>query len=102
MDLYLIPNNPEHTLLVSANGVPHYQIDTSDCERGTQVTLIQRPGASLDDSVVAEIEWGEQEFDIPTVIRSPMLRTPAQCVDNSKGVGIKAPDYLYKRHRFGT
>ncbi|KAF4614780.1 hypothetical protein D9613_003275 [Agrocybe pediades] len=92
MDFYLIPNDPKHTLLVSANGVPHYQIDTEQGARGNQVTLIQRPGIPSEDNIIAEIEWGES--DMPTIIRSSML-------GGAKGVVTKALDYLYKRHRFG-
>lgn len=98
MDLYLIPNNPEHTLLVSANGVPHYQIDTDESIGGPGITLIHRPGASPEDSVVAEIEW--KNSDTPTILRCPLLSGPGQCI-GERGIGVRSVNYLYKRYRFG-
>ncbi|KDR81879.1 hypothetical protein GALMADRAFT_240147 [Galerina marginata CBS 339.88] len=98
MDLYLVPNNPENTLLVSANGVAHYQVQTITTSNGTPVTFIQRPGASPEDRIVAEIEW--KDSDTPTIIRSPLFSGVGQCV-GTQGIGVQASNYLYKRHRFG-
>ncbi|KAJ3505124.1 hypothetical protein NLJ89_g7576 [Agrocybe chaxingu] len=100
MDLFFVPNSLENTLLVSANGVAHYQIQTTSFRNGSQITLIQRPDfieSSPEESVIAEIEWHHK--NTPTVIRSPMLGGVGQCV-GSRGVGVKASKYLYKRHRF--
>ncbi|PPQ67674.1 hypothetical protein CVT25_012702 [Psilocybe cyanescens] len=100
MDLYFIPDDPEHTLLVSANGVPHYQIDTDEpFEEQPCITLIQRPGASPEDSIVAEIEWRNRET--PTILRCPLLGDAGQCV-GMRGIGIRSLHYLYKRYKFGS
>jgi hypothetical protein len=97
MDLYLIPNNPERTALVSANGTSHYQIETTKPLHGPRVTSIQRPANLAGDTVVAEIEWRSKGS--PTIIRSPLLSGVGQCV-GTHGIGIRAVHYLYKRHRF--
>ncbi|KAF8968344.1 TonB box-containing protein [Flammula alnicola] len=97
MDLYLISTNPENTMLVSANGVTHYQIVTARSTQGPRVTSILRLAGSLEDSIVAEIEWKNR--GTPTIIRSPLLSGVGQCV-GTRGVGIRALRYLYKRHKF--
>jgi len=99
MDLYLVPNNPENTVLVSANGVAHYQIRTSKSKRGPRVTLIQRPADSMEDSIVAEVEW--KCWDNPTIIRSPLLNGVEQAI-GTQGVGVCASHYLYKYRRFSS
>lgn len=100
MDLYFVPDDPEHTLLVSANGVPHYQIDTDEpFEDMPCITLIQRPGASPEESIVAEIEWRNR--DTPTILRCPLLNGAAQYV-GVRGTGIRSLHYLYKRYKFGS
>ncbi len=99
MDLYLVPNNPENTVLVSVNGVAHYQIRTSKKKHGPPVTLIQRPADSTEESVVAEIEW--RHWDNPTIIRSPLLSGVGQSV-GTRGVGVRASHYLHKRRKFSS
>jgi len=96
MDLYLVPNNPQNTVLVSANGVAHYQIRTSKPKRGPRITLIQRPADSTEDSIVAEVEW--KHWDNPTIIRSPLLSDVGQAV-GTQGVGVRASHYLYRHRR---
>lgn len=95
----MVPNNPENTVLVSANGVAHYQIRTSKPKHGPRITLIQRPADSTEDSIVAEIEW--KCWDKPTIIRSPLLGGVAQSI-GTLGVGVRASHYLHKRRKFSS
>ncbi|EMD34404.1 hypothetical protein CERSUDRAFT_158863 [Gelatoporia subvermispora B] len=58
LSLYLVPNDPERTTLVSEAGEGIYQITTSRPQAfGPAVTMIKRRAHSLGDSIVAEIEW---------------------------------------------
>ncbi|KAF9072895.1 TonB box-containing protein [Rhodocollybia butyracea] len=94
MDLFLVPNNPENTVLVSTNGVAHYQIATTKISHGRRVSKIQRPAESEEASVVAEVDWGN--WDKPTVVRDcPTIRKNAGC-------GVLASDFLYKKHQFSS
>ena len=97
MDLYLVSNNPERTVLVSVNGTSHYQIDTTKPLHGPHVTSIRRSENLPGDIVIAEIEWRNKNS--PTIIRSPLLSGVGQCV-GTQGIGTRALHYLYKRHRF--
>ncbi|KAF8162861.1 TonB box-containing protein [Crassisporium funariophilum] len=97
MDLYLVPSNPENTVLVSINGVAHYRVRTTKPKRGPHLTTVQRPAELAEDSIVAEIEW--RCWEQPTIIRSPLLSGLGQCV-GVQGVGVRALHYLYRRHRF--
>lgn len=96
MDFFLIPNNPENSVLVSANGVAHYQIRTAKLRGGVRVTHIQRPADSTEDSIVAEIEW--KSWETPTIIRSPLLGGLGRCV-GKPGVGVRARKFLYRRRK---
>ena len=57
MRLFLARNDPERTTLVSANGVPHYQVTTGTTARGSRVLRIRRPAECEAESVVGEVEW---------------------------------------------
>ncbi|KAJ3886686.1 MAG: TonB box-containing protein [Lentinula lateritia] len=93
MDLFLIPNNPENCALVSINGVAHYQVSTTKTSHSQRASKIQRPAESEEDSIVAEIDWGN--WDRPTVVRScPLVR--------AKSVSVLASEFLYKKHRFSS
>ena len=100
MDLYLVPNDPEDTVLVSASGVAHYQIQTIKVSKKTLVTVISRPSAPFDseDYIVAEIEW--KHGSRQTIIRSPLFTGDGQRL-GTMGIGIPAFQYLYKRHKYG-
>jgi len=97
MNLYLTPNNPERTVLVSVNGTSHYRIDTTKPLHGPPVTSIWRSENFPGDIVIAEIEWRNKNS--PTIIRSPLLGGVGQCI-GTQGVGVRAVHYLYKRRRF--
>ncbi|KIK54555.1 hypothetical protein GYMLUDRAFT_48696 [Collybiopsis luxurians FD-317 M1] len=97
MDLFLVPNNPEHTVLVSPNGVAHYQVSTTKTSHGRRVTTIQRPAESVEASVVAEVDWGN--FENPTVVRRcPLVRGRSLLPDE----GVLASDFLYKKYQFSS
>ena len=73
MDLFLVPNNPERTVLVSLNGVAHYQVTTGKTgNSGRRVSKLQRPAESEADSIIAEIEW--KTWENPTLLRSPLFK----------------------------
>ncbi|KZT70192.1 hypothetical protein DAEQUDRAFT_725822 [Daedalea quercina L-15889] len=59
MNLYLVHNDPERTTLVSSNGVAHYQVRTlrKSMLSGSAVSTIIRPAPTMNESIVAEIEW---------------------------------------------
>jgi len=109
MDLFLVPDNPEHTTLVSTNGVAHYQVNTSKSRHGgRRRTRIQRPAESHEASIVAEVDWGT--WDAPTVVRSSLLSVNGRgCVLRvpapgalGKGMGVLATDFLYKKSQFSS
>ncbi len=93
MDLFLVPDNPLRTVLVSANGVAHYQITTTKVHGHRKMSRIQRPAESEADSVVAEIEW--KNWDNPTIVRSSNLR-------GLSGSGVLATDFLHRRGPFSS
>jgi len=73
MKLYLVPNDPEHMTLVSADGRAHYQVTTTKSQvfRGPSVSLIKRPADTASDSVVAEIEW--RKWGAHPIVRSKVF-----------------------------
>ncbi|KAF5386612.1 hypothetical protein D9615_001932 [Tricholomella constricta] len=97
MDFFLVPNDPQKTVLVSANGVAHYQISTSKGTDGIHLSLIQRPADSEADSIVAEVEWGT--WGTPTFVRCPLFRGFGSCI-GKMGLGVTARTFLYKRRPF--
>jgi len=54
MDLYLVPDNPENTILLSANGTAHFRVTTMKSTEGS-VTYLQRPSEDLEGGLLAEI-----------------------------------------------
>ncbi|KAL0577362.1 hypothetical protein V5O48_004614 [Marasmius crinis-equi] len=121
MDLFLVPNNPEHTVLVSLNGVAHYQVTTGKIDKsGRRVSKLQRPAESEEDSLIAEIEW--KTWEQPAVLRSSLLTRGIPSVEcdaslnrrivkndgrnqasgGGRAVGVLATEFLYKRTRFSS
>ncbi|KAK2460636.1 hypothetical protein APHAL10511_007106 [Amanita phalloides] len=88
MDLYLVPDNPEHTILVSCNGVAHYKIRTVGRPK---VSILQRPADCEEESIVAEIEW--RHWDSPSKIRSPLFGMHV--------AGVLLDSFLFRKRRFG-
>ncbi|KAK7049421.1 hypothetical protein VNI00_006022 [Paramarasmius palmivorus] len=68
MDFFLVPNNPQHTVLVSPNGVAHYRVQTAKDPSGRRISDLQTPEVGT----IAEIEWNS--WETPTVIRSELLK----------------------------
>ena len=73
MELFLAPNNPERTILVSSNGVAHYQVTTTKSRTFAgagrrYVTTVQRNADTVEDSIVGEIEW--KNWGAPTLVKS--------------------------------
>ncbi|KAF8919210.1 hypothetical protein CPB85DRAFT_1429836 [Mucidula mucida] len=85
MDLFLVPNNPLQTSLLSPNGSVLYKVTTTKVH-GRSVSRVTR-GAG---GVVAEIQW--RNWDTTTTVRSPQL-------PGLGGIGTCASDFLYRRGR---
>ncbi len=92
MRLYLVPNDPERTTLVSANGVAHYKVHTAKAHRfGPSVLSIRRSADEEVDSVVGEVEW--RRFGAHPVVRSNVFDGTLQ--------EMEVRNFLYKPgHRF--
>ncbi|KAL7283004.1 hypothetical protein ACG7TL_002428 [Trametes sanguinea] len=87
MRLYLVPNDPERTTLVSANGVAHYQVNTVKAHRlSAPVLSIRRPAETQNESLVAEVEW--KRFGAHPVVRSHIFDGTMQ--------EMEVRDFLYK------
>ena len=95
MDLYLIPDDPEHTVLVSSNGVAHYKIRTVGRPK---ISVLQRPADCEEESIVAEIEW--RSWDSPSMIRSPLFSSPGG-IPGRDGIGVVLNSFLFRKGRFG-
>jgi hypothetical protein len=96
MELFLVPNDPERMVLVSSNGVAHYQVRTSKIKHGPWVSVIQRPAETEEDSIVAEVEW--RYWKAPTIVQCPLLSGMAGRM-GKRGFGVPAKTFLYKRCR---
>lgn len=81
MNLYLVPNDPEHTTFVSATGVPKYRVMTSEPGkfRSPAVTRISRPADTAANSIVADIEW--RRWRAHPVVRSHVFDGTAQKIE---------------------
>ncbi|KAJ8482135.1 hypothetical protein ONZ51_g5564 [Trametes cubensis] len=87
MRLYLVPNDPERTTLVSANGVAHYQVSTAKAHRlSAPVLSIRRSAESEGDSLVAQVEW--RRFGKHPVVKSHIFDGTMQ--------EMEVRDFLYK------
>ncbi|KAF8626344.1 hypothetical protein AX15_005001 [Amanita polypyramis BW_CC] len=95
MDLYLIPDNPERTVLVSSNGVAHYKIRTIGRPK---ISVLQRPADCEQESIVAQIEW--KSWDSPSMIRSPLFGAPGG-FPGGNDIGVVLNSFLFKKSRFG-
>ena len=96
MEFFLVPNDPERTVLVSANGVAHYQVRTSKIKHGPWLSVIQRPAETEEDSIVAEIEW--RYWKAPTIIQCSLLSGMSGRL-GKRGFGVPASTFLYRQCR---
>ncbi|KAH9948116.1 hypothetical protein B0H21DRAFT_735446 [Amylocystis lapponica] len=89
MNLYLVPNDPERTTLVSANGIAYYQVATTVSRPfgGPSVSRIKRPAESEGDSIVAEVEW--RRWGAHPIVRSNVFDGSDQ--------ELEVRELLYKR-----
>ncbi|PFH52472.1 hypothetical protein AMATHDRAFT_2195 [Amanita thiersii Skay4041] len=101
MDLYFTHEDPTNTVLVSANGVAHYQIRTNSGK--PKISVLQRPAETEEESLVAEIEW--RRWDAPTVVRSPLLggglSGELMGTTGGFGFGVLLSRFLVRKSRFG-
>lgn len=81
MNLYFVPNDPEKTTLVSANGVAQYRITTSKAGafRSPAVTRICGPADKTTGNVVGEIEW--RRWGAHPVVRSNVFDGAEQTLE---------------------
>ncbi|KAI0082861.1 hypothetical protein K474DRAFT_1681238 [Panus rudis PR-1116 ss-1] len=93
MKLFFVPNNPEKTVLVSASGVPHYKVDTTQkgLFRSASKTIIQRCSGKGEATPLAEVQWLRWTHPI---VKSHVFDGTQQQVD--------LRDFLYKIGRSFT
>ncbi|KAI0259921.1 hypothetical protein BC834DRAFT_589847 [Gloeopeniophorella convolvens] len=102
MELYLIPNDPVNTVLISADGVPHFQVRTSRrlSSLRTSSSVILRLAPGLEESeqeTLGEIVWGGLGRN--SVVHSELFKRHAT-LSSDKAVRVK--DLLWKINTFGT
>ena len=81
MNLYFVPNDPEQTTLVSANGIAQYRIMTSKAGafRSPAITRISRPADTAANSIIGEIEW--RRWHTHPVVRSNVFDGREQTIE---------------------
>ncbi|KAF9448897.1 TonB box-containing protein [Macrolepiota fuliginosa MF-IS2] len=97
MDLYLTPDDPENTTMMSANGVAHFRATTTKSSEGT-ITYLQRPSETLEAGLIAEIH--SKKGKKTTIAKSTLLGVIAPDVDD--GQGVDASKFLYRKGRFNA
>jgi len=96
MDLYLVPDNPENTILLSADGTAHFRVTTMKSTEGS-VTYLQRPSEDLEGGLLAEIHTVKGK---KTTLFTTMLLEGIQMQDDDQGVD--ASKFLYRKGRFNA
>jgi len=96
MDLYLVPDSPENTILLSADGTAHFRVTTMKSTEGS-VTYLQRPSEDLEDGLLAEVHTVNGK---KTTLFTAMLLEGIQMQDDNQGVD--ASKFLYRKGRFNT
>jgi hypothetical protein len=101
MELYLVPNDPVNTTLVSSDGILRYWVRTTRplSSLRTCSSIIQRPSAreSYEQETLGEIIWGG--LGRRSVVHSDLFKGRAS-VAGSNTVRVK--DLLWKINPFGT
>jgi hypothetical protein len=101
MELYLIPNDPINTTLISSDGFLRYWVRTTRplSSLRTCSSIIQRPSArgNNGEETLGEIIWGG--LGRHSVVHSDLFRGRSDVAD-SKVVRVK--DLLWKLNTFGT
>ena len=102
MELYLIPNDPVNTTLISSDGFFHYWVRTSRPLSSLRAcsSIIQRPSAhdTNEQETLGEITWGG--LGRHSVIHSDLFKGRADVVAGGRTVRVK--DLLWKINTFGT
>jgi hypothetical protein len=100
MELYLIPNDPVNTTLISSDGFLRYWVRTSRPLSSLRAcsSVIQRPSArdKNEEETLGEIAWGG--LGRRSVIHSELFKGRAEA-SGSKSVRVK--DLLWKINTFG-
>jgi hypothetical protein len=94
MDLYLVPEDPENTTLMSANGTAHFRVTTINALEGS-VTYIQRPSDTLEAGLLAKML--SQRGKKTTILNSALLGNMAT---DQNEQGVEASRFLYRKGRF--
>lgn len=94
MDLYLIPDDPENTTLMSANGVAHFRVTTMKSSEGS-VTYLQRPSETLEAGLLAKVQSIKGKKT--TIVQSTLL---GGMTSNQYEQGVDASKFLYRKGRF--
>jgi hypothetical protein len=101
MELYLIPNDPVNTTLISSDGFLRYWVRTSRPLSSFKAcsSVIQRPSArdNNEEETLGEITWGG--LGRHSVIQSELFKGRAE---PSGGKSVRVKDLLWKINTFGT
>jgi hypothetical protein len=100
MELYLIPNDPVNTTLITSDGYLRYLVRTSRPLSSLRAcsSIIQRPSVhdSNEHETVGEITWGG--LGRHSVIHSDLFKGRA---DVAGGKAVRVKDLLWKMNTFG-
>lgn len=97
MDLYLVPDDPENTILMSANGIAHFRVTTMNSTEGS-VTYLQRPSEDLEEGLLAEVRTGKGKRT--TLVAAMLLEGVQRPMQDDQGVD--ASRFLYRKGRFNA
>ncbi len=101
MELYLIPNDPINTTLISSEGYLRYWVRTSQPLSSLRASssIIQRPSVrdKNEHETLGEITWGG--LGRRSVIHSDLFKGRA---DDAGGKTVRVKDLLWKINTFGT
>ncbi len=101
MELYLVPNDPVNTTLISSEGYLRYSVRTSQPLSSLRAcsSIIQRPSVrdKNEHESIGEITWGG--LGRHSVVHSDLFKGRA---DVAGGKAVKVKDLLWKINTFGT
>lgn len=100
MELYLIPDDPVNTTLITSDGYLHYSVRTSRPLSSLRAcsSIIQRPSVhdNNEHETLGEITWGG--LGRHSVIHSDLFKGR---VDVAGGKAVRVKDLLWKMNTFG-
>ncbi len=104
MELYLIPNDPINTTLISSEGYLRYWVRTSQPLSSLRASssIIQRPSIrdKNEHETLGEITWGG--LGRRSVIHSDLFKGREESEDVAGGKTVRVKDLLWKINTFGT